>query len=154
MTERLSSLVDQEEPPEQQQLPVIALCWDPLFSFLTRFFKPLRPRRPVVILQNLEAETATNYKQLLSWEIPADYEGILNEISLYTSRGSASQWVVTIAGQEILKDKKIHTSLTLPWKELPLIAGIKVLIQVKTTDGVATDFDACLTGELRYLARR
>ena len=110
------------------------------------------PRKPVVILGNLEAETSQGYKVLLSWEIPEDFEGILNEISLYTSRGSTSQWFITIADQALIKNKKIHTSLTLPWKELPLITGTKVVVSAKTTDGVATDFDACLTGELRYLA--
>ena len=138
----------------QPGLPILSLCWDPLFAFLIRFLKPLRSRKPVVVLQNLAAETTTNYKQLVSWEIPADYEGILNEISLYSSRFATSQWFIMIADQEIFKDKTIHTTLTLPWKELPLIAGTKVIVQVKTTDGVATDFDACLTGELRYLARR
>ena len=138
----------------QPGLTIISLCWDPLFAFLIRFLKPLRPRKPVVVINNLEADTTTNYKQLVSWEIEAGYEGILNEISLYSSRFATSQWFITIADQELFKDKKIHTTLTIPWKELPLRAGTKVIVQVKTTDGVATDFDACLTGELRYLARR
>ena len=111
------------------------------------------PRRPVVLLENLEADITIIYKELLSWEIPPDCEGILNEISLYTSRGSTSQWFIISADQEIIKDKKIHVPLTIPWKELPLVAGTKVIIRVRTTDGVATDFDACLTGELRYLGK-
>jgi len=143
--------VNQETQPG---LPILSLCWDPLFAFFIRFFKPLRPRKPVVILKNLEAETTTNYKKLLSWEVQPDYEGILNEISLYSSRFATSQWFITIADQELFKDKKIHTTLTLPWKELSLASGTKVVVQVKTTDGTATDFDACLTGELRYLSRR
>jgi len=148
-------LVEEETDQETQPgLTIISLCWDPLFAFLIRFFKPLRPRKPVVVINNLEAETTTNYKQLVSWEIPADYEGILNEISLYTSRGSTSHFFVQVADQELLKDQKIHSkTLTLPWKELPLIAGTKVFVHVKTTDGIATDFDACITGELRYLKR-
>jgi len=144
---------DQEEP--QQPLPIIRLCWDPLFSFLTRFLKPLRPRKPVVVMNSLEAETTTNYKQLVSWLIPADYEGILNEISLYTSSGDKGVFFVKIADQELLKDQKILAKvLTLPWKELPLLAGIKVIVAVKTTDGTATDFAATITGELRYLGKR
>ncbi|GAJ01479.1 unnamed protein product, partial [marine sediment metagenome] len=58
---------DQETQPG---LPILSLCWDPLFSFFIRFFKPLRPRKPVVVINNLEAETTTNYKELVSWEIP------------------------------------------------------------------------------------
>ncbi|MBA7518572.1 hypothetical protein ES705_10643 [subsurface metagenome] len=144
---------DQEEP--QQPLPIIRLCWDPLFAFLTRFFKPLRPRKPVVVMNSLEAETTTNYKQLVSWEIPADYEGILNEISLYTSNGTKGLFFVQVADQELFKDQKILAKvLTLPWKELPLLAGIKVIVAVRTTDGTATDFDATITGELRYLGKR
>jgi len=140
---------------EQQRLPILALCWDPLFNFLIRFLKPLRPRRPVVVINNFEAETTTNYKQLVCWEIPADYEGILNEISLYTSQGAKGVFFVQVADQELFKDQKIHAkTLTLPWKELPLIAGTKVIVQVKTTDATATDFDACITGELRYLGKR
>lgn len=112
------------------------------------------PRRPVVLLENLEAETTQNYKQVLSWEIPADCEGIINEVSLYSSRCSTSQWLVIIADQEIVKDRKIHTTLTIPWPELPLVAGTKVIIRARTTDGVATDLDAFLSGELRYLGKR
>ena len=139
----------------QPGLPIISLCWDPLFAFLIRFLKPLRPRKPVVVINSLEAETTTDYKLLVSWVIPADYEGILNEISLYTSDGAKGLFFVQVADQELFTDQKIHAKvLTLPWKELPLIAGIKVIVAVKTTDGTATDFDACITGELRYLGRR
>lgn len=144
---------DQEE--EQQPLPIIRLCWDPLFAFLIRFLKPLRPRKPVVVMNSLEAETTTDYKLLVSWVIPADYEGILNEISLYTSSGDKGLFFVQVADQELFTDQKILAKvLTLPWKELPLIAGIKVIVAVKTTDGTATDFDATITGELRYLGKR
>lgn len=149
-----SELGLEETPEPQQQLPVMALCWDPLFNFLIRFFKPLRPRKPVALIRNLEAETTTDYKALLSWEIPADYEGILNEISLYTSDGDVGIFFVQVADQELLKDQKILPGvITLPWKELPLFAGTKVIVQVKTSDGTATDFAATITGELRYLGR-
>lgn len=151
----MRSLLDQEEPQEQQQLPVISLCWDPLFAFLSRFLKPLRSRKPVVVMNSLEAETTTNYKLLVSWVIPADYEGILNEISLYTSLGAKGVFFVQVADQELLKDQKIPPGvITLPWKELPLIAGIKIIVAVKTSDGTATDFAATITGELRYLGKR
>ena len=143
------------EEETQPGLPILSLCWDPLFNFLIRFLKPLRPRKPVVVINSLEGETTTSYKELVSWEIPVDYEGILNEISLYTSQGAKGVFFVEVADLELLKDQKIHAgTLTLPWKELPLICGTKVIVQVKTTDGTATDFDACITGELRYLARR
>jgi len=148
-------LVEAGEEPTQPGLPILSLCWDPLFAFLIRFLKPLRPRKPVVVMNTLEGETTTNYKELVSWEIPVDYEGILNEISLYTSLGAKGVFFVRVADQELFKDQKIHAqALTLPWKELPLIAGNKVIVQVKTTDGTATDFDATITGELRYLVRR
>ncbi|GAI62537.1 unnamed protein product, partial [marine sediment metagenome] len=62
---------------------------------------------------------------------------------------------VQVADQELFKDQKIPPKvLTLPWKELPLLAGIKVIVAVKTTDGTATDFAATITGELRYLGKR
>ncbi|MBA7543451.1 hypothetical protein ES705_35782 [subsurface metagenome] len=149
--------IAEEETGEETQpgLPILSLCWDPLFRFLIRFFKPLRPRRPVVVINNLEAETTQNYKQLVSWEIEAGFEGVLNEISLYTSLGDKGVFFVQVADQELLKDQKIHAkTLTLPWKELPLFSGTKIIVQVKTTDGTATDFDACITGELRLLTKR
>jgi len=137
-----------EEP--QQDLPIIRLCWDPLFNFFIRFFKPLRPRKAIVILENLAAEVSTNYKTVFSWEIEADFEGILNEICLYSEHPDTTQWFLTISDQEQFKDKKIYQSLTLPWKELPIFAGQKVILQAKT-DGVATDIAGCLVGELRLL---
>ncbi len=149
----MPNLLDQETPP-QQPVPITRVCWDELFAFLIRFLKPLRPRKPVVVMNSLEAETATEYKLLVSWVIPADYEGILNEISLYTSSGDKGVFFVQVADQELLKDQKILPKvLTLPWKELPLLAGIKVIVAVKTSDGTATDFAATITGELRYLGR-
>ncbi|GAI82973.1 unnamed protein product [marine sediment metagenome] len=150
----MPNLLDQETPP-QQPVPITRVCWDELFAFLIRFLKPLRPRKPVVVMNSLEAETITEYKQLVSWVIPADYEGILNEISLYTSSGDKGVFFVQVADQELLKDQKIPPKvLTLPWKELPLLAGIKILVAVKTSDGTATDFAATITGELRYLGKR
>ncbi|GAI63229.1 unnamed protein product [marine sediment metagenome] len=150
----MPNLLDQETPP-QQPVPITRVCWDELFAFLIRFLKPLRPRKPVVAINSLEAETTTDYKLLVSWVIPADYEGILNEISLYTSDGARGIFFVQVADQELFKDQKILSQvLTLPWKELPLLAGVKVIVAVKTTDGTATDFDATITGELRYLGKR
>ena len=149
-------LVESETGEETQPgLPILSLCWDPLFRFLIRFLKPLRPRRPIVISKCLEAETAQAYKPLATWEIPAEYEGILNEISLYTSLGDKGLFQLIIADQDIIKDVKIPPkTLTLPWKELPINSTAKIIILVKTTDGTATDFAATITGELRYLARR
>ncbi len=141
--------VNQEPQPG---LTIVSLCWDPLFAFLIRFFKPLRPRKPVVILANLPAETSTNYKVVFSWEIEAGFEGILNEISLYSSRPDITDWCLTISDKEQFKDKKTYTSLTLPWKELPIFAGQKVVLQAKT-DGTATDIAGSLVGEERYLTR-
>ncbi|GAI68340.1 unnamed protein product [marine sediment metagenome] len=139
-----------EEP--QQGLPILRLCWDPLFNFFIRFFKPLRSRKAVIILANLDAETSTNYKVVFSWEVEAGFEGILNEISLYSSRPDTTSWRLVISDQEQFRDKKIYISLTMPWKELPIIAGQKVLLQAKT-DGTATDIAGCLVGESRYLGK-
>ena len=155
----LRSILGLAEPETGEEtqpgLPILSLCWDPLFAFFIRFFKPLRPRKPVVVINTFEGETTTNYKKLVSWEIPADYEGILNEISLYTSLGDKGLFHVIIADQDIIKDVKIPPkTLTLPWKELPINSTAKIIILVKTTDGTATDFAATITGELRYLARR
>ncbi|MBA7529935.1 hypothetical protein ES705_22134 [subsurface metagenome] len=150
----MRSLLDQEPGPEQPQqpIPITGICWDPLFNFLHRFFKPLRPRKPVVILANLPAETSTNYKLVFFWVVEAGFEGVLNEISLYSSHPDTTEWYLTISDTEQFKDKKIYASLTLPWKELPIIAGQKVVLQAKT-DGTATDIAGSLVGEERYLGR-
>ncbi|GAJ20561.1 unnamed protein product, partial [marine sediment metagenome] len=58
----LRSALGLAEPDTNQEtqpgLPILSLCWDPLFNFLIRFFKPLRSRKPKAILANLPAETS------------------------------------------------------------------------------------------------
>jgi len=154
MKSLLAQLRGENPGPGQETQPgltIVQLCWDPLFAFFIRFFKPLRPRKAIVILENLAAETTTNFKKVFSWEVESGFEGIINEISLVSSRFDTTEWKLTISGQEQFTGKKIHASLTLPWKELPIFAGQKVVLEARTTDGVATNIDGCLIGEMRLL---
>jgi len=147
MMQRLS-----ERETEQQPLPVVRVCWDELFDFLRKLFKP-RAARAWTALGNLDAETSTNYKEVLKVEVEADFEGLLQDISLYSSRADTTEWALQIAGQEQFKDKKIYVTLTLNYGGQLIRTGQQVILWAKT-DGTATNIAASLSGQLQYLAAK
>jgi len=137
--------------PPQMVPYILSICWDDLFRELRKYAKPIGVRKAVSPFGNLLAETTTDYKVLKTWEVSQEAEGVLREISLYTSRGSTSMWKLVVADETIFEDAIIHSgSLTIPYKELPVAAKTKYTISVKTTDGVATNFDAIIIAEERF----
>ena len=140
------------EEETQPGLPILSLCWDPLFNFLIRFFKPLRPMKAWTALHYLEAETSTNYKLVFETEVEAGFEGILDMITLYSDRPAATQWRLEIVGLEQFKDKKTFVALTLSYNGLTIRAGQVIKLMVKT-DGVATNITGGLSGQLRFLGK-
>lgn len=134
---------------EQQPLPIVRVCWDELFDFLRKLFKP-RAARAWTELGSLPAETTTNYKVVFKAKVPANCEGALQDISLYSSRADATEWKLMIAGQEQFADKKIFVTLTLNYGGMTIHTEQEIILWAKT-DGTATNIAASLTGELRYL---
>ncbi|MBA7515802.1 hypothetical protein ES705_07845 [subsurface metagenome] len=139
----------ERETNEQQPLPMVRICWDELFDFLKKLFKP-RAARAWTELGSLPAETSTNYKVVFKAKVPADCEGALQDISLYSSRADTTDWKLMIAGQEQFADKKIFVTLTLNYGGMTIHTEQEIILWAKT-DGTATDIAAALTGELRYL---
>ncbi len=140
-----------DETPPQQPLPVVRVCWDELFEFLRSLFHP-KAAKAWTALNNLDAETSTNYKEVLTVVVPASFEGILDCISLYSSRPDATQWQLEISGQEQFTDKKIYVTLSLDYGGLVIHTDQKIFVKAKT-DGTATDIVAVLSGQLRYLGK-
>ncbi|GAI69887.1 unnamed protein product [marine sediment metagenome] len=138
----------EEETPEQP-LPIVRVCWDELFNFLRRLFKP-KTARAWTELGNLPAETSTNYKKVFEAVVPAGFEGSLNEVSLYSSRPDTTLWALVIVEEVQFSDKRIYASLTLPYGGITIRTEQKVLLMAKT-DGTATDIAGSLTGQLLYL---
>jgi len=138
-----------EEIPEQQPIPLVRVCWDELFNFLRKLFRP-KAARAWTELGNLSAETSTNYKAVFTAKVPAGFEGGLQDISLYSSRADTTDWKLMIAGQEQFADKKIFVTLTLNYGDMTIHTEQEIIVWAKT-DGTATNIAAALTGELRYL---
>ncbi|MBA7591616.1 hypothetical protein ES708_33776 [subsurface metagenome] len=138
-----------ERPTEQQPLPIVRVCWDELFDFLRKLFKP-RAAKAWTDLGNLDAETATEYKKVFEAIVPDGFEGSLNEISLYSSRPDSTLWVLVIVEEIQFTDKRIYASLTLPYGGLTIHTNQKILLAAKT-DGTATDIAGSLSGQLHYL---
>ena len=101
-------------------------------------------------LGNLDAETSTFYKVVFSAEVPPDFKGELQEISLFSNRPEATDWRLKVVEEVLFEDKKIYSSLTLPYNNRVIHTFQKVIVWAKT-DGVATNIAASLTGELIYL---
>jgi len=137
------------ENTDQQQLPTVAVCWDDLFKFLQDMFRS-KLAKAWTALENLDAETTTVYKQVFKTKVESGFEGILEEISLYSSRPDTTDWFLVIAGEPQFADKKIYTSLTLPYNGLLIHTGQAIELFAKT-DGTATDIAGSLSGRLRYL---
>ena len=135
----------------QPGLPILSLCWDPLFAFLTRFFKP-KVAKAWTVLNHLEGEISTSYKLVFSTKVEAGFEGILDMITLYSDRPDATQWRLEIVGQEQFVDKKTFVALTLSYNGLTIRAEQDIKLMVKT-DGVATNICGGLSGQLRYLGK-
>lgn len=140
-----------ESETEQQPLPIVRVCWDELFDFLRKLFKP-KASKAWTALGNLDAETATNYKKVFEVVVPSGFEGKLNEISLYSSRADTTLWGLTIIEEVQFVDKRIYQSLTLSYGGMSIATLQKITVWAKT-DGTATDIAATLTGELVYLGK-
>jgi hypothetical protein len=138
-----------ETETEQQPLPIVRVCWDELFKFLRDLFKP-RAAKAWSVLENLDAETATDYKKVFEAIVPDDFEGSLNEISLFSSRPDSTLWVLVIVEEIQFTEKRIYASLTLPYGGLTIHTNQKILLAAKT-DGTATDIAGSLSGQLHYL---
>jgi len=145
----LQRLKELEEPLPEQPFPIVRVCWDELFRFLRDLFKP-RKTRAWSALGNLDAETSTEYKTVFVETVPSDFEGILNEISLYSSRPDTTQWALVIIEEVQFINKKIYTSLSLPFRGVTVNTLQKITLKAKT-DGVATNIAGSLTGQLHYL---
>jgi len=139
----------QDEAPPQQKIPIVRVCWDELFAFLQKMFRP-RASRPWTALGNLDASVVTEYTVVFEAIVTPAFQGKLNEISLYSSRPDNTQWSLTIVEEVQFTDKKIYTSLTLPYGGMSIATGQKITLKAKT-DGAATDLAGCLVGELVYL---
>jgi len=140
-----------DQMPRQPVQGIFNICWDELFAELRRYALPLGGRKPVLRGGNLVAETVQEYKSLLTWEVSQEAEGVIHEISLYTNRADTSRFKIMIADEAQFADFIIHTgTLTIPMKQLPVATKAKVIIMVKTTDGVATNFDAFIDAEERF----
>ncbi|MBA7536305.1 hypothetical protein ES705_28568 [subsurface metagenome] len=138
----------EEETPEQP-LPIVRVCWDELFDFLRKLFHP-KAAKAWTALGNLDAETATDYKKVFEAIVPDDFEGSLNEISLYSSRPDTTLWALVIVEEVQFSDKLIYASLTLPYGGMTVHTKQKILLTAKT-DGTATDIAGSLSGQLHYL---
>jgi len=135
----------------QQTIGIYDVCWDELFAELRKYARPLGVRKPVSPLGNLVASVVTNYALLKEWEVSQGAEGILWEISLFTSRSATSKFKLVFADEIKFEDSIIHSgSLTIPYKGLSVASKSKVQIFAKTTDAVATNFDAIIIAEERF----
>ena len=133
-----------------QHVPVVKVCWDELFSFLQRLFRP-RASKPWTELGNLDASVATKYTKVFEAIVPDSFEGKLIEISLHSSRPDTTQWSLVMVEEIQFADRKTYTDLTLPYGGMSFASLQKIVLLAKT-DGVATDIAGVLTGELVYLA--
>lgn len=112
----------------------------------------IKPRRGQTWteLGNLDASVVTDYTKVFEAIIPAGSEGLLNEISLYSSIPDTTQWMLIIAEKVQFENKRIYQSLTLPYNSLAIYAMQKITLMAKTA-GVATDIAGSLTGQLYYV---
>ena len=137
-------------PPQSIQ-GIFNICWNELFEELGRYARPIGRRKPALRGGNLVAEVVQEYKPLLSWEVSQESEGVIHEISLYTSRPDTSRFRLMIADEVQFEDFIIHTgTLTIPMMQQPVATKAKVVILAKTTDGVATNFDAFIDADERF----
>ena len=138
----------QDEAPPQQKIPIVRVCWDELFALLRTLFRP-KAEKPWTALGNLHGETSQEYKAVFTAIVPDDFTGILEEVSLYSSRPDTTLWELVIVDTAEFTGKRIYTSLTLPYK-VGIKTGQKVVLKART-DGTATNIAGSLAGKLQFL---
>lgn len=138
-----------ERKTEQQPLPIVRVCWDELFDFLRRLFRP-KAEKAWTAVGNLDSETSQEYKVVLVGLVPDGFTGLLQEISMYSSRPDTTLWELVIVDNTQFTGKKIYSSLTLPYNSLNVRTGQKVVLKART-DGTATNLAGSLTGKLQFL---
>ena len=138
-----------EDEQPQQPLPIVRLCWDPLFAFIRNLVKR-KPTKAWTALGNLHGENSTEYKVVFEAVVEDGFEGLLQDISLYSSRADATQWELIIVEKVQFTDRRTYVTLTLNYAGMVIRSGSKVVVRAKT-DGTATNIAAALSGELRYL---
>ena len=137
-----------ESPP--QDAPIYRLCWDELFNFIKKVLAT-KPMRVWAILGNIDASVVTEYTVVFTTTIPEGFQGLLEHISLYSSRGDATQWQLETPAGEQFTDKKIYAAHTFSFEGVPIRTLQKITVRAKT-DGVATNIAASLTGKLFYIS--
>ncbi|MBA7644151.1 hypothetical protein ES703_51888 [subsurface metagenome] len=146
----LPRLSERETTPEQP-LPIVRVCWDDLFKFLRDLFHP-RAAKAWTLLGNLDASVVTNYTKVFEALVESGFEGVLDMITLYSSRADVTQWYLEIAGQVQFTDKLTYAALTLSYGGLTIHTNQKIKLMAKT-DGSATDISGALSGQLRFLEK-
>ncbi|MBA7522456.1 hypothetical protein ES705_14575 [subsurface metagenome] len=134
-----------DKPDQQQPIPIVRICWDDLFSFLRKLFKP-RTAKAVTRIYN-QSITDTKMIKAIEWIIPDSVQGELSEISLYSDRFPTTRFEVEIAKEKQLTDQQLETILSLPYRDLPIMSLQKVTVSARTTDGVATQINISLIGK-------
>jgi hypothetical protein len=73
---------------------------------------------------------------------------MLKEVSMVTDDFTHTEFRLTIAGKLQFKDRRIQTTLTLPFPENNLQSGSMVLLECRSTDGAVTiTVDGSVTGK-------
>lgn len=87
------------------------------------------------------------YQTLVSWTVAADRVGTLKEISWVMDSPDFAQFQLTIAGTVIFTDWSPQATVDLPLPDVKLLAGVVVLLEVRSTDGTSIEVDGLITGK-------
>lgn len=89
---------------------------------------------------------SSSYQELAKWQLSADKDGKLFEISLYSDTPATAQFRLTIKGTAIFADKKIQNILDIPFEDYGLTEKQTVLLEVKSDGSTTIKADGYIHG--------
>ncbi len=140
------------KPPEQQKIPIVRVCWDELFNFLTNLFKP-KAARPYANINRVTTDK-TEYVKVVEWVVPAGFKGELEGVTFncpVVADYDNTQWKLVIVDDVKFKDKYIGTALTLGFGGCEIHTLQKVSLFGKSVGGISVKMDGAIYGREIFL---
>lgn len=135
------------EPKEQQKIPIVRVCWDELFHFLTNLFKP-KAARPYANINRVTTDK-TEYVKVVEWVVPAGFKGELEGVTFncpVVADYDNTLWKLVIVDDVKFEDEYIGTALTLGFGGCEIHTLQKISLFGKSVGGISVKMDGAIYG--------
>lgn len=143
----LRSELGLDEPQDQQKIPLVRVCWDELFNFLTKLLKP-KAARPYANINRVTTDK-DEYVKVVEWVVPAGFKAELEGVTFncpVVADYDNVQWKLVIVDDVKFENKYIGTALTLGFGGCEIHTLQKVTLWGKAIGGLSVKMDGAIYG--------